>query len=88
LAAILFSTAFGLGMGLAYRRFLREADELLRKIELEALALAVGVGVVGGFAYTTLARAGIVAEADVLVLVVAMVLTYGIAVIVGQRRYA
>jgi len=29
----------------AYIRFLREADELLRKIQLEALAIAFGVGV-------------------------------------------
>lgn len=86
--ATLVFTALGLGVATSYRRFLRDADELLRKIELEALALAVGVGLVGGFTYWTLARAGVIPDADVLVVLVLMMVTHALAVFVGRRRYA
>jgi hypothetical protein len=42
----------------AYVRFVREADELLRKIQLEALALAFGVGAVFMMAWRLVERAG------------------------------
>lgn len=88
LAASLTSLVFGGGLVLAYRRFLREADELRRKIELEALAVAFGVGIVGGVFYWLLGRAGAVAEVDALWIVTGMIVTYSLAVVVGLRRYA
>ena len=41
---------FGVGTMLAYRRFLREADELVRKIELDALVRPFGSGMFLAFA--------------------------------------
>lgn len=73
---------------LAYRRFLREADELRRKIELDALALAFGVGVVGGMSYFALGRAGVVAMDDFLSVILAMVATHSLGVWIGHRRYS
>jgi len=87
-AAIIGVTLLGMGVLLAYRRFLRNADELMRKIQLDALALTVGVGVVSGFSYTLLESAGIVAEAEAMTLVMVMVVTYITSVVVGQRRFA
>ena len=78
----------GLGLLLAYRRFISNADELMQKIQLDALALTVGVGVVAGFSYTLLEGAGIVADADVMTLIVVMVATYIAGVVVGLRRFA
>jgi drug/metabolite transporter (DMT)-like permease len=51
LAGVIVNALLGLATVLAYRRFLQETDELRRKIEVEALALAFGVGVVGGLTY-------------------------------------
>lgn len=87
-AAIVLSALLGVATLLAYRRFLREADELRRKIELDALALAFGVGLVAGFTHWLLAEAGIVAEAEVLFLLVLMVATHTLGLLVGHRRYA
>ena len=88
LVATIGVTVLGLGVLLAYRRFLSDADELMRKIQLEALALTVGVGVVAGFSYTLLEGAGIVAKAEAMTLVVVMVVTYIAGIVVGLRRFA
>lgn len=86
--ATLVTAVLGLRMIGAYRRFLREADELRRKIEFDALALAFGVGLVGAFTYWLLEVAGAVAEVDILDLVLLMIVTYSAGVVLGQRRYA
>jgi hypothetical protein len=88
IAATIGVTILGIGTLLAYRRFLRDADELMRKIQLDALALTVGVGVVAGFSYSLLETADIVAQAETMNLIVIMAATYIISVVVGQRRYA
>ena len=80
----------GLGVGtmLAYRRFLREADELVRKIELEALAATVGLGMVVGLSYWLLEFAEIVSEPGLPMIITLMMVAYSIAVILGHRRYS
>lgn len=88
LAATIGVTVLGMGVLLAYHRFLSTADELMRKIQLDALALTVGVGVVSGFSYTLLESAGIVAEAEAMTLIMVMVVAYIAAVVVGQRRFS
>lgn len=87
IAATVFSSVLGLVTFLAYRRSLREADELRRKIEFDAMALAFGVGLVGGATYQLLETSGVVASAPVLNVWVAMTLTYGVAIGLGYRRY-
>jgi fluoride ion exporter CrcB/FEX len=81
-------TILGVGLLLAFRRFLKDADELRRKIELDALALTVGVGVVAGFSYSLLESAGLIDKAELMNLVVVMAATYVISVNVGLRRFA
>lgn len=78
----------GLGTMLAYRRYLREADELIRKIELDALALTVGVGLVTGLSYWLLELAEIADEPGLPMVVAVMMVTYSVGVILGHRRYA
>ncbi|MEM9291710.1 MAG: hypothetical protein AAGD01_08520 [Acidobacteriota bacterium] len=77
----------GIAVVLAHRKFLREADELRRKIELEALALSVGVTLVGSFTYWLMEAAGIVeaAELDKIILLTAG--SYVLGTILGFRRY-
>jgi hypothetical protein len=81
-------TGLGVGALLAFHRFLSNADELMRKIQLDALALTVGIGFVSAFSYTLLERAGIIADAEVMTLIVVMAGTYIVGVVAGQRRFA
>lgn len=85
-AAAALSALLGVGLLAAYRRFLREADELRRKIEVEALALAFGVGLVAGIVYWLLGESGIVAEAEILHVLVLMIFTHSAGILVGFRR--
>ena len=76
---------------LAFRRFLREADELQRRIQLEALALGFGAAVVGAAAYRLLERAGatdVSDVSDVSDVIMILAVGYSVGVIAGQRRYA
>jgi hypothetical protein len=42
----------------AYRKLLREADEMLRQVQLEALAAGCGAGLIGGMTIALFARPG------------------------------
>jgi hypothetical protein len=50
--------ALSIGALLSYLRFLRMADELLRKIQVEGLAIGFGAGVLFTLGYRVLERAG------------------------------
>ena len=84
IVATIIVSLLGLGVIFAHRQFLRDADELMRKIQLDSLALAHGVGVVAGFSSSLLLSANIVSETNALNLVAIMIATY----VVSMRRYA
>ncbi len=84
----ILSAVLGLFALAAYRRFLLEADELHRKIQLEALAAAVGIGVLGGLTAWLLVLTGALESFDGLWIIVAMLFSHGIGVFIGQRRYS
>lgn len=71
----------------AYHHFLREADELQRKIHLEALALGFGVGILFMMSARLLGRAGL-PELDVNDGIVVMALTFSFGIWRASRRYA
>jgi len=71
----------------AYSVFLRQADELLRKIHLDALALAFGTGVVLTMGYRLCERLG-APEIDINDPLLVMLLAWGIGQWIGIRRYA
>lgn len=73
----------------AYWHYLSQADELLRKIELEGLALALGTGLIATLGLQLLVATGLPADADLLTyLFTLMILVYGAGVMLGHRRYA
>ena len=76
-----------LGWGiLTYARFLSHADELTRKIQLEAMATGFGASVFLLFAYDTAQRlAGF--EIDLGDLTVMLVVVYVVAILLAQKRY-
>lgn len=87
-AAISLNGLVGIGMVLSLKRFLGELDELHRRIQLEALALTVGLGVVMGMSYATLDQVDVIrGDAEIGHLVIFMSLTYAVSVLAGNRRY-
>ena len=81
-----FPTAVAVGAILAYGRYLREADELQRKIQLQALALGFGVGLFFGFGYRLFERLG-APRADISDASVVIVFFYFVGLWLGRRRY-
>ena len=61
---LMIHAGIGIGMILAFRHFLAEADELQRKIQLDALALSVGVTIVAFSSASLLAKAGFLPALD------------------------
>jgi signal transduction histidine kinase len=88
LAAILLNVAVGIGMIVANKRHLDGLDELQRKIQLEAMGLALGVALVAGLAYSTLDISNVISgDAEISFLVMLIGLTYLISVLIGHRKY-
>ena len=87
MAAIVFNAALGVGMILFFVSYLRSMDELQRKIQLEALAFAMGCGLVGSFTYSLLVTAGYIAESEISDIILLMTITYMAAIIAGRVRY-
>jgi hypothetical protein len=88
LAGMIGTALFGIATVLAYRRFLQEADELRRKIEMEALAFAFGAGVIGGMTYWQLMVSGAVSGLGFAYVFAAMVISHSVGVLIGLRRYS
>ena len=87
-AAVAANLAVGIGWIVAHARYLRGIDELQRKIMQDALAVTLGVGWVGGFAYVVADAADLVAhDADIGVLTALLAVVYMIAIVVGNIRY-
>jgi len=69
----------------AYMRFLREADELQRLIQLQALALGFGGGFFTICGYSLFERVG--APPAGVELATVMPVLYALGVLLGERRY-
>ena len=87
-AALLINLAMGVGMILANRRFLNGLDELQRKIQMNAMALCLGVGLVAGLGYSSMDVTDLIPfDAEISHLVILMGLTYLAGVLIGNRKY-
>lgn len=87
-AAILVNVILGAGVIFANIRHIKGMDELQQKIHLDAMGITVGVGVVGGLAYSTMDITDFISgQAEISYLVIIMALTYLVSIIVGQARY-
>ncbi len=88
LIAILVNLVIGFGMIMANKRHLKGLDEMHQKIQLEAMALSLGVGLVAGLAYSNLDVSNLIAfDAEISHLVILMGLTYMTGVFAGLKRY-
>lgn len=87
-AAVAINVAVGIGWIIAHARYLRGIDEMQRKIMQDALAVTLGVGWVGGFAYVVADAADLLARAvNSGTFPVLLGIVYMIAIIVGHIRY-
>lgn len=85
---IMLNALLGVGMILANIRHLNSLDDLQKKIQLEGMAIALGVGIVGGLSYSLLDTTNVIAQdAEISYLVILISLTYLVSVFIGQKRY-
>lgn len=85
--AIVLNAGIGIGMILSYLRHLKSMDELQRKIQLDALAIAMGVALVGSFSYSLMVTAKFITDAEVSDIILLMTFAFVVSVTVGHVRY-
>jgi hypothetical protein len=86
---IILNTVIGAGMIWANIKHLTVLDELQQKIQLDAMGIALGVGIVGGLSYSTLDIANVIpGDAEIGFLVMIISVSYMIALVIGKKRYA
>ena len=88
LASLLVNLGAGAGMIVANKNHLNNLDEMQRKIQLEAMALALGVALVAGLAYSTADTTDLIpVDAEIGILVFLVCAAYGLGIFLGTRRY-
>jgi hypothetical protein len=87
IAAISAVALIGVAGMWAYYHGLEKADELVLKIEIEALALAFAFSIFGLIAAKQLVKAGIIAEPDASKTLLAMFIALGISRLTAHARY-
>jgi hypothetical protein len=86
--AILLNVGVGFGMIMAMINHLKKQDEMMRKVQLEAMGISLGVAVVGGIALSMLDATNVIPfDAEIGGLVALIGITYFISVFVNIRRY-
>ena len=85
---ILVNFLIGIGMIWSNKKYLNDLDELQRKIQLEAMAVALGIAVVAGLSYSMLDVWNLIPfDAEISHLVIIIGLTYLTSSIIGNLRY-
>jgi len=86
--SVLINLLIGIGVIFANKRHLEGLDELQQKIQLDAMAIALGVGLIAGTSYSTLDNINLISfDAEISHLVMLIGVTYLLGVVLGQRRY-
>ncbi len=86
--AIVINLLIGFGMIWANKEHLKSLDELQQRIQLEAMGIALGVGLVVGMAYSNLDISNVISsDAEISFLVIVVALTYLASVFLGTRKY-
>lgn len=85
--AVLLNLAAGIGMIVANVRHLASIDEMMQRIQLEALAISLGVGIVGGLGYSALDTTNLIPfDAEIGHVMALIALAYLLALVTGIRR--
>ena len=85
---VLIHIGIGFGMIRVFKQYLLELDELQRKIQLDAMALSLGIGLVLGSSYELLEDIKLIPfEPEIPHLIILMILTYVVGTVLGHRKY-
>ena len=88
LLAVGVNVATGIGMILATKKYVMELDELQRKIYLNALGIAVGVGLVVGVPWSVMGTYHVIPfRANMGSVIILMGLTFFVSFLYGTWRY-
>ena len=86
--AIGLNFLIGIGMIIANIHHITSMDEMLQKIQLQAMGITLGVTLVSGISYSLMDTTNLIAaDAEISFLVILMGLTYMAAVGIGYRQY-
>jgi hypothetical protein len=85
---IIVNLLVGFGMIVANKRHLKGLDEMQQKIQLEAMALSLGVALVVGLSYSLMDTTNLIAaDAEISHLIILISITYAAGVGMGVRKY-
>lgn len=85
---ILLNLGTGIGMIFANIKHLENLDELMQKVQLEAMGISLGVAIVGGISFVLLDATNVILfDAEIGGLVLLISISYLISVFVNIRRY-
>jgi hypothetical protein len=88
LIGVIVNALFGIGMIFSHVRHINGLDDLQKKIQLEGMAIALGVGVVGGLSFNLLDTTNLIPQdAEISQLVIFIGLTYIVTIFIGEKRY-
>jgi len=86
--AILLNVIIGFGMVLAVKRYLMGLDEMQQKIQMDAMALSLGVGLVVGLGFQSMGQSNLIPfDAEISHMIMLMSLTYIVGILAGLRKY-
>lgn len=86
--AVIINALLGVGMILMNIKYLNSLDDLQKKIQLEAMGIALGAGVVGGLSYSLLYETHLITkDVEISFLVIFISVTYLVSILIGQKRY-
>ncbi|MEX0601354.1 MAG: hypothetical protein WD205_11960 [Rhodothermales bacterium] len=85
---IALNLAVGVGMIVANMRHVQELDEMMQRVQLEAMGIALGIGIVGGLSYSLLDVTNLIgSDAEIAHLVILISIAYVTTLVVAMRRY-
>ncbi|MDB4668830.1 hypothetical protein OAF50_02780 [bacterium] len=85
---VLVHIGIGFGMIRMFKQYLLGLDELQKKIQLDAMALSLGIGLVIGSSYELLEDIKLIPfEPEIPHLLILMSLTYVVGTVLGHRKY-
>ena len=87
IAAIALNIMLGFVMIRFFLKMLANQDELMRRIQLNALSIALGISLVGCAAYSLLVTWGYIIDEEVSDIFVLMTVTYALSSLVLTIRY-
>ena len=80
--------ALGVGMIMSNIRLFKAQDELMQQIQLKAMSVALGLGVVGGLSYSLLDTTNVIGQdAEIAFLVIGVSITYLVSLVTDNIRY-